>query len=109
MFYLKISLAAFAPNKLQPPSFQQLRLFPLARRRIRSDLISTFKNIHGLLKFFMESASINPTHTEQFGHAYKLHEPRYYMHRRQHAFSVPFVCRDCLGIVSKLLEHTSER
>ncbi len=91
MFYLKISLAAFAPNKLQPPSFQQLRLFPLARRQIRGDLISTFKNTNGLLEFFMESASINPTHTGLCGHAYKFPKPRYYIHRRQHAFSFPFM------------------
>ncbi len=72
----------------------QLRLFSLTHRRIRGDLITMFKITHGLLEFPMESTFVYPTRQGLRGHAFKFHQQRCCMRRRQFAFiirAVPFL------------------
>ncbi len=53
---------------------QQLRLFSLAYRRIRGDLISMFKINHGLLEFPMESKFAHLTRKGLRGHDSKFYQ-----------------------------------
>ncbi len=69
------------------PALKQLCLFSLTRWRIRGDLITIFKSIHGLLEFPMASTFAHPTHKGLRGHAYKFHQQRCCARRRQFAFT----------------------
>ncbi len=69
-------------------ALQRLRLFFLARRRIRGNLVCMFKIMHGLLDFLCDTVFLPLTHTGLRGHTFKSHQQRCKTHRRQHAFSV---------------------
>ncbi len=55
-------------------ALKQLGLFSLTRWRIRGDLITIFKNIHGLLEFPMASTFAHPTRKGLRGRVYKFHQ-----------------------------------
>ncbi len=68
-------------------ALKQLRLFSITHRRIR-DLISMFKITHGLLEFPMASTFVYPTRQGLRGHAFKFHQQRCCMRRRQFTFTI---------------------
>ncbi len=55
-------------------ALKQLRLFSLAHRRIRGDLIAMFKITYGLLEFPMASTFAHSTCKGLRGHAYKFQQ-----------------------------------
>ncbi len=66
----------------------QLRLFSLARRRIRGDLKAMFKITHGLLEFPMATTFVYPTRQGLRGHVFKFHQQRCCTRRRHFAFTI---------------------
>ncbi len=69
-------------------ALKQLSLFSFTHRRIRGDLIAMFKITHGLLEFPMASTFAHPTRKGLRCHAYKFHQQRCCVRRRQFAFTI---------------------
>ncbi len=72
-------------------ALQRLRLFSLARRRIRGDLICMYRMMHGLLGFPCDAVFAAPTRIGLRGHTFKTHQQRCKTRRRQHAFNIRVV------------------